>query len=153
MRRPLVAALVVLALAGCTSSGSGSRAELYDSVAGIVADSALVVVARVTVQDGAVSTVEVAERFVPSGLGSGLPAGTRLPDKLGSTLQVQQVAEPYLERGQSYLLFLGPPADDGGFFPTGGTAGVYLVQGTEFVHGEFTEGDTLPQTLTRQDLG
>jgi hypothetical protein len=165
MMRAIAAAVAVLLLTGCAAGGSsGSRAELYDSVAGIVADSGLVVVARVVAQDTddqpqdtVVSTVEISERFVPSGLGSGLPAGTLLPDKLGSSIQVRQVAEPYLETGQSYLLFLVPsglPGDAGGqYFPTGASAGVYQVEGTDFVRGDFTEGDSLPGTLTRADLG
>lgn len=161
--RLAAAALAVLLLAGCAGGSTGSRAELYDSVAGIVADSALVIQGRVTLQaaddqpqETLVSTVEIVERFVPTGIGTGLPAGTRLPDKMGGTVQVRQVAEPYLEPGQNYLLFLVPsglPGDASGqFFPAGASAGVYQVQGTEFVHGEFTEGDTLPATLTATDL-
>jgi hypothetical protein len=163
--RALAAAFVaVLLLAGCStsSSSSGSRVELYDSVAGIVADSTLVVVARVTLQEDddqpqatRVSTLQVVERFLPTGLGSDLP-GTRLPDKIGDTVQVRQVVEPYMQSGESYLLFLRPselPGDAAGqYFTTGADAGVYGVEGTSFVHGEF-DGDTLPTTLTAADLG
>ncbi|HEV7743172.1 MAG TPA: hypothetical protein VGO65_12225 [Pseudolysinimonas sp.] len=162
MMRIAGAVLVLLVLAGCSTSGSsGSRHELYDSVAGIAADSTLVVVGRVTLQEDddspqttRVSTIEIVERFLPAGLGSDLDI--RLPDKIGDTLQVRQVLEPYLERGQSYLLFLRPselPGDAAAqFFVTGADAGVYLSQGTDFVHPEF-DGDTLPTTLTAADLG
>ena len=161
--RVAAAVVAVLLLAGCATSGSsGSRVELYDSVAGIAADSTLVVVGRVTLQedddspqDTVVSTLEIVERFLPAGLGSGLP-GTRLPDKIGDTVQVRQVVEPYMQRGESYLLFLRPSelpgAASGQYFTTGADAGVYHVEGTSFVHAEF-DGDTLPTTLTRADLG
>jgi hypothetical protein len=161
--RAVALALAVLVLAGCATSGSsGSRSELYDSIAGIAADSTLVVVGRVTLQEDddspqatVVSTLEIVERFLPTGLGSGLP-GTRLPDKIGDTVQVRQVVEPYMQRGESYLVFLRPselPGDASGqYFTTGADAGVYHVEGTNFVHAEF-EGDTLPTTLTAADLG
>ncbi|MEO8094287.1 MAG: hypothetical protein ABI632_05050 [Pseudolysinimonas sp.] len=163
----VAAALVsVLVFAGCvsTSGSSGSRDELYSTVSQLSANSALVVVGRVTLQDNVddpqatvVSTIEVGERFVTAGLGNGLPGGTPIPDKIGGVLQVRQVTKPYLETGQSYLLFLVPsglPGEAGGqYFVTGANAGMYHVEGTNFVHGDFTEGDTLPGTLTRADLG
>lgn len=163
-RRAVFAATVLLALllsACVTQQSSGSRSELYGSVAALAADSTLVVVAEVldqrVVDDQTQSTVVVAESFSPEGLGREVPEGTAPVD--GNRLVVRQMnvaGIPSLSPGGQYLLFLTPTKLDGNaaddFYITGASAGVYAVTGDTFTHGPFEEGDTLPATLTRGDL-
>ena len=159
-------------MAGCSTPAQthmdGSRAELYHSISEIAADSSIVVVAEVTSQSVekrdipyTISTAEVLTKYIPTGLGSELRAGANTTPI--STVDVRQMGDaqtetpaPLLETGKKYLLFLTPTMLDGAaatqFSVTGGSAGIYAVSGESFSHGPFTEGDTLPGTLTGKDL-
>ncbi|GAA5203339.1 MULTISPECIES: hypothetical protein [Microbacterium] len=168
-------ALIALALglAGCaggdpTGHMDGSRVELYDSVRGIAADASLIAVGEVTEQEVVqedipytLSTFAIEREFSPAVLGRDVPAGA--PKIEGSEVVVRQMGAagtelpyPILEPGQRYLLFLSPSMLEGEkatqLYITGGSAGIYSIEGNAFVHGPFTEGDTLPGKLTANDL-
>lgn len=177
---PMMASVVlVLSLVSCTpepvSFMHGSRVELYNSVREIAADSSKVVVVDVLEQEViyerlgdlpspityTVSTVAVRKEFSPTGLGIELPnAG---PHVEGDRLLVRQMGTKesdgpatILRPDASYLLFLTPSLLPGElasqFYVTGGSAGIYVATDNFFEHGPFEEGDTLPGTLTADDL-
>lgn len=118
------------------------------------------------------SSVTVVSTLTPKGLANEL-ASTVQTDPLsdGSEIVVRQMGTadietpaPILKTGEQYLLFLVPSMLEGEaasqFWVTGGSAGVYEVAGDDFArgsdvsftHGPFEEGDTLPPTLTVDDL-
>ncbi|KRB37026.1 hypothetical protein ASD93_13535 [Microbacterium sp. Root180] len=175
IQRTIAAAAVAASIAclgACSATQTvhmeGSRVELYDSVKGIVADSSVVAVVDVHHQEVVkddieytLSTATIIEKFSPAGLGVEVPADT--PHLAGETVVVRQMGVegmelPYaiLRSGEKYLLFLSPTVlkKDGlaQYYITGGSAGLYSVDGDRFVHGPFEEGDQLPNALTAADL-
>jgi hypothetical protein len=170
----IVTALVLVplgaSLAGCSTPGSsgmhGSRAELYDSVQGLAADSSIAAVVEVQSQQVlnpasdrdfayTLSTVSVVSTLSPKGLASELPANVPTdPVSDGSEIVVRQMGTvdietpaPILKAGEQYLLFLVPSMLEGEaasqFWVTGGSAGVYEVSGDDFARGSdatFTHG-------------
>lgn len=167
----LVGALLVTgALAACTPGATtveGSRHELFDSLASLSAASSLVAVVKVgdaSVSDGRIrETVyrgTVQSTYQPKDLATALSVGPSAPAEEVFVRQVgvQGDAAPYpfLRSGDVYLLFLTPTMLDGDaskqFYITGGSAGIYAEQDGKFVHGPFDEGDSLPRTLTAEDL-
>jgi hypothetical protein len=141
-------------LSGCSSS-SGSRAELYESIDGLAADSAVIVVGTVKDQhvDDAttVSSVEVVNAPANPQLGAELE-GERTAVEIGDLVEVRQDVEPLLSTGGQYLLFLTPsmlPGDASSqYFITGAVAGLYERDGDEFRRVVADSGDTLPDTIT-----
>jgi len=175
--RTLLIGLVGILAVGIVACGpttskhmEGSRHELFDSVRSISAASSNVVVVEVQSQreeEGpqipyTISDAKVMTQFAPAGLGSAIDLKT--PREIGGEVAVRQMGSkevstpaPILEIGRQYLLFLTPSMLDGEaakqFYVTGGSAGIYSVEGSHFVHGPFTEGDNLPGALTTADLG
>lgn len=192
LRKPvgsvLLVASITAGLVACgtteTSGMHGSRAELYNSVEAISADSSLVAVVTVKSQDVlkaatdrdipyTLSTVSVVTTYAPEGLGTENLEGSKASVRVeaGSEIVVRQMGTseidtpaPVLKAGENYLLFLHPTMLEGEaasqFYVTGGSAGIYAApsdaafesEDGQFIHGPFEEGDTLPPTLTAQDL-
>jgi len=174
--RTLMIGLIGILAVGIVACGpapsqhmDGSRHELFDSVRSISAASSNVVVVEVrsqTEENGpqipyTISDAKVLTQFAPAGLGSAL--GLKAPRAISGEVAVRQMGSkdvstpaPILETGRQYLLFLTPSMLEGEaavqFSVTGGSAGIYSVESGEFVHGPFTEGDTLPEALTAADL-
>lgn len=165
-----LAVTILVAAVGCASvesHSSGSRHELFASVRDLSAASSMVVVVDVIDQKvegesipNTVSIVVPIESFTPDGLGSALDVE---PSKAGDQIVVRQVvveldkgAYPVLSVGGRYLLFLTPTMLEGEqasqYYVTGGSAGVYSVDGETYIHGPFEEGDQLPEKLTATDL-
>jgi len=155
------AALIVLgvmitaATACAASSSAGSRSTLYDSLDAISADSSALVIGTVRQQVGegstTVSSVEVTNAPSNPQLGSNLdddPAAV----EVGDVVEVRQDAEPFLESGVEYLLFLTPselPGDAASqYFITGAVAGLYERDGGEFRRVVTDSGDKMPETIT-----
>ena len=118
------------------------------------------------------SKVSVISTFAPEALAGELPksasanthtAGSELVVRQMGTTEVKTPA-PLLSVGRHYLLFLTPSMLEGDsasqFYVTGGSAGVFDAPDdvatrrgdSEFTHGPFEEGDTLPDTLSTKDL-
>ncbi|AZS45274.1 hypothetical protein E1I21_10230 [Microbacterium oleivorans] len=171
-RRGLLAALIttlaVAGVAGCssiTTGSSGSRAELFDSVQSLTAASSAVAIVDVVDQYSVdestpitVSTVRPVEVLTPERLGE---ASKTAIDALPKEVVVRQVPvslekSPVMRVGARYLVFLTLSGKDDAaqndFYVTGGSAGVYEARDDGFVHGPFEEGDTLPETLSMEDL-
>lgn len=180
MNRTITAAIGVLAfssiaLTGCSSSHAvGSRAELYDSVSALAADSSIIL-------SGTVQEQEIADDIPGGGVftlstvvvDTTAKTDSNHPD--GSTVVVRQhgsASDPgpgaMLAQGKTYLLYLHPSGLDGDlashFYVTGGTAGVYETEqdtaarstggvtgDTEFTKAPSDEGDELPAELTLDD--
>lgn len=149
-------AAMILALTACSaSSSSGSRSTLYDGLDAISADSSAIVVGTVAQQHGegstTVSSVEVANAPANPQLGANLGDDGK-PVAVGDVVEVRQDAEPFLEQGVEYLLFLTPsmlPGDAAAqYFVTGAVAGIYARDGGEFRRVVADSGDTLPETIT-----
>lgn len=143
------------ALSGCAPSSSGSRHTLYDDIDGLAADSSSIVVGTVSeqtaVDDGAVSSVEVTNAPTNPQLGGNLAErGNSIA--VGDTVEVRQVAAPFLEVGTEYLLFLTPSMLEGDaatqFYVTGADAGIYIRDGDEFRRVAVNSGDTLPSIIS-----
>ncbi len=164
----LVTALAVAGVAGCssiTTGSSGSRAELFGSVQSLSAASSAVaivdVVDQYSVDDSTpttVSTVRPVKVLTPERLGE---ASETALDALPKEVTVRQVPvslekSTVMKVGARYLVFLTLSGKDDAaqndFYVTGGSAGVYEAQDDGFVHGPFEEGDTLPETLSVEDL-
>jgi len=155
--RTLAVAGLVLGLAGCataTSESSGSRAELYESIDQVAADSDLVVVVTSTSTTSSASEpqlmtatdVVVDQSFTPDAE----PSDTVTVWQLGSGATPGPL--PLMKDGGRYLLFLvetGLPA--GGYFITGSSAGFWVADGDSFTRA-VDEGDPLPETVTVDDL-
>lgn len=161
-------------LTGCSTNSmhlDGSRAALYDSVAAIAADSGVVATVKVGSQvvleaeiPYTVSTVEVEQTFSPDGLGENLPEEARGGVMTGDRIDVRQLGTaeyaslpaPLMKTGSTYLLFLTPTMLKGeagaDFFVVGGNAGIYSSDGKTYTHGEFPDGDKLPEVLSEADL-
>lgn len=155
------AALIVLgvtitgATACAASSSAGSRATLYDGLDAISADSSAIVIGTVRQQVGegstTVSSVEVANAPSNPQLGANLDDGAGSVE-VGDVVDVRQDAEPFLESGVEYLLFLTPSelAGDAAsqYFITGAVAGLYERDGSEFRRVVTDSGDTMPETIS-----
>ncbi|WP_345800856.1 hypothetical protein AAIB33_15495 [Microbacterium sp. AZCO] len=150
----LVAVLLV-ALAGCTQSSSGSRATLYDGIDALAADSSAIVIGTVTAQhtedDATVSTVEVDNAPSNPQLAAHLDdPGT--PVAVGDAIDVREIGDPLLTVGEEYLLFVtptmltGPAASD--YYVTGAHAGVYIRDGEVMRRVVTDTGDDLPETIS-----
>lgn len=159
-------ALAVASLSGCTVEGShGSRSDVYDSVADMLTDTSDVVVGTVVKRepvdgeqgdDITFVTLEVKAVHTPAEAGTGLPEGYNVATvREGSNIVIRQhglptyeeTLAPFLEEGESYLLFLSPANNEGEaasqFTIVGVTAGAYVQQGDEFrALTEVTEGFT-----------
>lgn len=158
-----------------TGTSSGSRVKLYNSLAELVADSAVVaagtVISQQTAEDGSeqtggdftVATFRVDQAYAPAGLGSALGQRRPAPERgdelyvrvTGTVGTVSSVAQPQLTEGQRYLLFLVPTglpdASDQEYFITGAGAGTYVAEGDAFRRIS-TDGDSIPAVLTAADL-
>lgn len=158
-----------VAMTGCVAgtSAQASRAELYSSLAELVADSAAVVDVEVQSQeildeDGTytLSTVTVVSSFEPAGLASPsavAPADELVVRQIGSASGPQSSeAATLLEVGEQYLLFLTPTMLDGDagaqFYVVGVSAGIYRSEDGRYVRMQSDDGDVLPDTLTAADL-
>lgn len=153
----------ILALTGCTSSSSGSRATLYESIDDLARDSTAIVVGTVTSQrqddEAMISTFEVSNAPTNPQLGANVESADS-PLVEGDIIEVRQMdsgaessmAAPLLASDQEYLLFLTPSmlAGDAAtqFYVTGAQAGLYVRDGDEFRRVVMDTGDTLPETIT-----
>jgi hypothetical protein len=165
VRAAAILTVATLALSGCTltsSSASGSRHKLYESVEELVADSTAVVVATATEQARedyqVVTRIEVEQALDPAGIATAAPA-RQTPLSPPQELVVRQLdngtEEGVLEPGRRYLLFLNPTMLDGAaadhFYVVGSVAGVFLAEGHEFRRMSTVDAD-LPDTLTVGEL-
>jgi hypothetical protein len=166
---------LVAALCGCSggvlsvgggSSGSGSRATLYNSLSELIADSGAVVVGTVVARGPGpmgttVLTVAVERTFTPQGLGTTSRETTvQVPPDSSVLVRTYEdtntSATPAgLEQGSAYLLFLAPTglasAKPNEFFVTGAVAGIYEQQGEQYVR-KVIDADRLPASITADDL-
>ena len=150
-----LALVTVAALTACANASSGSRAELYETIDELAADSSVIVGGTVTGQfrDGSttVSTVEVAHAPANPQLGANVD-GDHAAVEVGDVVEVREDAAPLLAQGDEYLLFLTPTMlpDEAAsqFFVTGAVAGIYRRDGDEFRRVALDSGDTLPETIT-----
>lgn len=171
MTAVVATALLLIAASGCSSTTQtgmdGSRHELFESLQALSGASSAVAVVEVIDQTTTtddipttISTVKVIESFTPEGLAEALAVD---PSKVADSIQVRQMGAagmglPYsiLQIGDKYLLFLTPSGLEGKeavqFYITGGSAGMYTIDGDTYVHGPFEEGDVLPEKLTASDL-
>lgn len=159
----LITAALICALTGCSSSASGSRANLYESIDDLAGDSTAIVIGTVTSQrqddDAIISTFEVSNAPTNPQLGANVEGADSLL-VAGDTVEVRQMdsgaassaAAPLLESDQEYLLFLTPSmlAGDAAtqFYVTGAEAGLYIRDGDEFRRVMTDTGDILPETIS-----
>lgn len=169
----LTAAVLAAGLGGCavtTTSLSGSRHTLYESVEELAGDSSNVVRVKVLeqseVDDGdlpyTVSRASVQGAYAPKNLGrnvtdaAAVKAGDEIYIRQFGTSKWEEVPAQILDDDAEYLLFVTPTMLKGAeseYYITGGSAGIYKVtEDGRFDHGPFEEGDTLPEVLTEQEL-
>ncbi|MFE5409601.1 hypothetical protein [Microbacterium sp. NPDC056569] len=153
---------MIAALTACTTSSSGSRATLYESLDALAADSSVIVVGTVTEQRGdpateqhggpetTVSSVDVTNVPANPQLAANLDA-THATVAVGDVVEVRQDTGPVLTLGEEYMLFLTPSMLSGDaasdYFITGAVAGLYERDGDEFRRVALDSGDTLPETI------
>ncbi len=174
------AAVAAVGLAGCSTQSSihmdGSRHTLYGDVRSLAADSSAVVEVEIGKQFAVeedmpitISTAVVLANHAPEGLGlslkntSQISVGEEITVRQMGNVDVESSPVPILTEGGHYLLFLTPSMLEGAaasqFWVTGGSAGIYeLSSGSprgidaEYTHVESDEGDTLPASLTVEEL-
>ena len=167
-----VAAGIALLLVGCTTqSVDGSRHTLYESVNDLAAASTAIIVGTVSDQmtldadvPTTVSTFNVQKTFSMSTLGkavdgeiSTVDVGAEIAVRQPGTAGMSSTPAPLLEKGTSYLLFITPTmlndsSASSQFYVTGGDAGLYMTEGSEFVRVVNDSGDSLPAKLTVTDF-
>ena len=169
MRRLVIGSALVslslslsVALTGCVSSSSGSRAALYESLDDLARDSTAIVVGTVTGErqddDAIIATVQIAHTPTNPQLGAEVDADGP-PFVVGDVVDVRQMGDsesssggaPLLQAGQEYLLFLTPTmlAGDAAdqYYVTGAEAGLYVRENDVFRRVVLDTGDTLPATI------
>ena len=138
----------------------GSRAVLYESIDSVVADSAVVVTAKVTSQSqpkdgiagspGTISALAVIEAGTSDLV---KPGGEVFVFQYGS--ETVSAMAPLLKVGETYLLFLSstalPDARSNDFFVTGNSAGIYQLTSDGYKRLG-TDPDKLPELITQSEV-